>query len=102
MSKNISHNVDWWNEKKAYIEDLPPEATPSKSDRRILSDLLVFSRIQPDLVWLDRICSDLVGFGWIQSDLVGFVQILLDLARFGRIWSEWSDLVRVVRFAQIL
>ena len=49
-----------------------PEATPTESDRRIMSDYVGFGRI-----W-----SDWVGFGLIWSDLVGFGRIRSDLARF--------------------
>ena len=59
-----------------------PEATPTESDRRIMSDLVGFGRIRSDLVVFGRIWPDLVGFGRIWSDsvgLVGFSRIQSDL-----------------------
>ena len=61
-----------------------------------------------------RILSDLVGFDWIWPDLVGFAR-LLTVGKFGRIWSDyvefgrtWSNLVgfgriwsALVRISQI-
>ena len=49
-----------------------PEATPTESDRRIMSDYVGFGRI-----W-----SDYVGFGRIRSDFVRFGRILSDFVRF--------------------
>ena len=60
-----------------------PEATPTESDRRIMSDLVGFGRIRSDSAGFGRIFmlvnsvtwSNSVGFGRTQSDLVGFGQI---------------------------
>ena len=76
------------------------EATPTESDRRIMSDLVElgrilifdkfgqFGRTLSDLVGLCRIWSDSIGFGRIWSDLVVFCRIQSDLVGFSRIRSR--------------
>ena len=71
-----------------------PEATPTESDRRILSDSVGFGQILI-IGKFGRIRSDLVclvGFGQTSSDLVGIGRILI-LGKLGWVWSVESDLV---------
>ena len=65
------------------------EATPTKSDRRIPSDLVRFRQIWSDWVRFGRIRSDSVGFGRILIiGKFGWTLSDLDSVRFGRIWSD--------------